>query len=137
MTFTYCYYAVAGPQKIKIYKYYSSLDFQLCDEAFLICNYDGSPPSRAQWLHNDKILLDGAGGANIIGGALGDSLTVIHVVHVSRKSGGRYTCNVSNSVQSEKADFVVSIHGELHNRQHFHSTGKVGNFGKVFNRQIR
>ena len=112
-TYTCCYYAVAGPQNITIYKYHSFLDVQLCNEAFLICNYDGSPPSTAQWLHKDKILLNGTGGANIIGGALGDSLTVIHIVHASQKSGGTYTCNVTNSVQSEKADFVVNIHGEF------------------------
>ena len=98
--------------------YRSSSDVQLGDEAFLICNYDGSPPPEAQWLHNGTILWDGADGVNIIGGAYGDSLTVIHIAHASHNNGGTYSCIVTNSAKSFKADFVLYILGEINNDYH-------------------
>ena len=91
----------------------TSPDVQLGNEALMICDYDGAPPSTAKWLHNGTVLLDGAGGVNIIGGAFGHSLTVIHMASASRNSGGTYTCIVTNSVKSFEADFVLRILGEL------------------------
>ena len=89
--------------------YSSSSDVQLEDEAFLICNYDGSPSPKAQWFHNGTILWYGADGVNIIGGAYGDSLTVIHIAHASQRNGGTYYCIVANSAKS----FILRILGEL------------------------
>ena len=93
----------------------SSSDVQLGDEARLTCtfNYEGSPPPTAQWFHNGTLLSDGAGGVNIIGGAYKDSFTSIQVAHVSRNSRGTYTCIVTSSAKSVKADFVLRIVGKL------------------------
>ena len=92
----------------------SSSDIQLGDKALLTCNYDGSPPPTAQWFHNGTLLSDGTDtGVNIIGGAYKDSFTAIQVAHVSRNSGGTYTCNVTNSAKSVKVDIVLRILGEF------------------------
>ena len=107
-------FTLAANSTLEIMTYNSSLEVQLCDEAFLICTYNGSSPSKcaAQWLYNGLILPDGSRGVNIIGGGFGDSLTVVHVLHASRNSEGTYTCNVTDNVISVKADFVLHVHGE-------------------------
>ena len=111
-------FTLAANSTLEIMTFSSSLEVQLCDEAFLIYTYNGSSP-MAQWLYNGAVLPDGSRGVNIIGGGFGHSLTVVHVLHASRNSGGTYTCNVTNDVISVKADFVLHIHGEFKGNKNY------------------
>ena len=101
-------------------KFSTSPDVLFGTEVLLICNYQ--PPATAQWLHNGTLLSDGAGGMNIIGGTLGDSLTVLHVTHASQNNEGTYTCIVTNTAASVKAEFDLHIHGEEYSVPCLHFT---------------
>lgn len=108
-------FTFAANSTLEIVKYNTSLEVLQCDEAFMICTYNGSSPSRysAKWHYNGKILLDDRSrGVNIIGGGFGDSLTVVHVVNASKNNGGKYTCNVTNDDISVMADFDLHVYGE-------------------------
>ena len=86
---------------------------------FLQCDYVGVPPPTGQWRLNSTLLANGAGDINIIGGAVGDSSVAVRVASVGENSGGTYTCNVTNIVDSVEASFTVLILGKSFTFQEF------------------
>ena len=68
----------------------------------LICTYDGVPTPMIQWFHNDIELMNDTDITN------GNGRSVLLLNNVELGSGGNYTCQAVNSVETDSITITVA-----------------------------